>query len=193
MTEKVLTQQSGKLMPALARYYISATKKTYGVLPIIKFNKWPIFQVFEDDLRELHVPLSDYAYSTTEMLKKWVYDHKLSHLPIRVFTGDWALNKFLKVWKSESVEIVTTSNDDELLHSELMVAKLYLAESTRGYVRLSTVVDSCRPLLSLAWCEMYDSKDKRRNKFIIKAIDIICEEADITIPITTYIDLIGLV
>ena len=180
------------VQPTLVRYYIDATNKTYTMHLYVHKRNWSRFMVFEDDLRDLHVPSRDYAYTTSKLLQRWCAAHKFGFVPMNVFLGDWALSKFMKVWQSDTVNIETAPSQDDILHSELMVARMYIHESTAHYVRMMDVVNNCRKLLSPAWYELYITKDAARNKFINRVLEMLCEEYNIpsNAYITTYSDII---
>lgn len=190
MSKKDLTRYSGDVMPALAGYYISANEKTFSTRPIVHISQWGIFRVLEDDLRDLHVPIRDYAYTTIAMLKKWALSHKMRYVPIKSFSSDWALAKFLKVWQSQTVEIHPDDADADLLYSELLVARAFIRENLQHYTRLSKVVEACMSLVSKEWYELYDSKDKRRSKFVNKAIEMLCDDYNLNIIATSYNDIL---
>jgi len=193
MLQKDLKQSSlDNTMPALASAYINASLHVYGIKVTVVKSKWSRFAVFEDDLRELHIPIRDYAFTVSTILKAWCVSHKFGCVPVNVFTGDWALVRFLKVWQSKTVTIDRPSNYDELLYSELLVARMYIATLLIRYVRLSFVVEDIKAMLTSDWYHMYVSKDKRRSKFISMAIPILCEEFGVIFhdDITTYNDIV---
>lgn len=189
MQQKDSTQLS--IRPALVNCYVDAINKVFGTPIRVAKKNWFKFAVFEDDLREKGITAKEYSFTTIKMLEKWARDHHMSYLPIRIFLGDWALSKFMKLWNSVSVEMMPDEqiNEESLLHSELLVARLYIEESRTKFVRLSTIVEDCKPMLSKLWYDLYISDNIRRIKLINKAIEILCEEYHITMAVNTYYDI----
>lgn len=193
MLQKDLKQSSlDNSMPALAHMYKSAMRQIYGVDVYVMRRDYPRFAVFEDDLREEAIPIKEYAYTVGTILRKWCKFHKFKYIPVKVFTGDWALSRFMKVWQSETVTVGKPTNDDALLYSELLVGRMYVVTLLTRYVRLSSVVEDIKIMLSPEWYHMYTSKDKRRIKFVREAIVVLCEELGISNDgIETYNDVVS--
>jgi hypothetical protein len=188
MLMRDLTQASFDAKPPLVTHYMNAHRRTLGVNVFINTKQWPRFRVFEDDLRELHIPCRDYAYTVVAMLHDWLKEKHYTSVPVNVFTGDWALKKFLKVWKSESVQ--TASTVDDILDSEVFIGRMYVATNLQEYARLSQVVARYRSNVSYAWYIMYKNDASLRSKFVSKAIKLLCEEYGITVDVDNYLDIV---
>jgi len=164
--------------PQAVFHYQTATKKIYGKNVWVPTLEFPRFRVLEDDLREIGASSKDYAYTVLEVLRAWTEEHHMDHVPTRMFCGKFAMKKFLKVWKSETVSIEDTSAD-ELKHDERLVAELYLSGRLKSMnVTLDNAVSDIRPLLSKKWLEMYDNKKYR--PCLGDVIDELCAEFGIS-------------
>lgn len=162
----------------LVVHYKNANHQVFVKTPYVPKKQYGKFLVLEDDLRELGIPPRDYAYTVVIMLKKWVMDHGMDTLPIKVFCGEWAMKKFLKVYESESVVIVD-DDKDRLLYTELLIARAYIyANGKNGnVVRLGDIVEERKELLSPDWLELYYSGELRTCES--EAIDMLCVEYNV--------------
>jgi len=153
---------SGK--PQLVAYYTLSMEDVYGVYSRVARKLYDRFFSKEKELIDKGVTPKDYAYGVAIMLEKWVKDKGFSSVPVNVFLGSWAWNKFMKVHDSVSVRIdnVTSDEDVGLLWSELLVARTYIQSSLVDNTRLSDVVEDLRPLLSESWLELYEKDDRMR-------------------------------
>jgi len=158
--------------PQLVFHYTRATKKIYNKDVWVPTLEFPKFRVLEDDLREMEASSKDYAYTVLEILKTWVRNHHLSYVPVNVFCGDFAFNKFKKVYNSETVRIEETS-EAELEHSERMVAEMYISKMN-FLASVSDIVNELEPLLSKKWLNLYRSG--RYRKCFGKVLDDLCQE-----------------
>jgi hypothetical protein len=161
--------------PQLVLYYTKATEKIFGKKVWVSTMDFSKFRVLEDDLREIGASSKDYAYTVLSALQYWTKDHHMDYVPVGVFCGKFAFQKFGKIWKSETVSLIDTP-DAELRHSERMVAEMLIARNMSGQVmtNIDGVVSELRPLLSRAWLEMYDHGRYRMCSGEI--IDELCAE-----------------
>jgi hypothetical protein len=161
--------------PSLAVFYEKAHKNIYDCTTYVHNNKYSIFHVFSDDLRELKVGEREYAYTIVKLLRDWLSEKNLKVVPINVFCGDWCLRRYLKIKNSETVTITNNDKEEELLHSELTIARYYISKNLESVLRFGDAVKDIEKLLSKRWLEMYRTKTFT-NKFKYKALDIISEE-----------------
>jgi hypothetical protein len=159
--------------PALACYYESAHKHILSKKCYVREKEFSTFEVFMDDLRDLDIGCRDYAYTVVTLLEKWLKDKKFYRIPIGVSCGDWALGKFQKVDKSSYVRITEPDEDlkVEILQSELLVARTYVASNLVDVCRMKEVVKDLKPLLSKVWLE--SSKEERP---LDEVTEILCKE-----------------
>ena len=161
--------------PQLVSHYTNATYKIFGKRVWVSTMDFSKFRVLEDDLREIGVSSKDYAYTVLAALQTWTKEHHMDHVPVQMFCGKFAFQKFMKVWKSETISLAHVT-DAELKHSERMVAEMYISEvlSRNMNIAFDHVVNELRPLLSKAWLEMYDHGGYRMCSGEI--IDELCDE-----------------
>lgn len=168
---KDLTQDS--LRPQLAILYSFAHKRFFGRKYFVREEQYPQFEVMEKRLRDAGIPAKEYTYTVISMLKKWAQDKGMRSVPINVFCGEWAMGKFLKVWESKTIEAEPVKDEDVILHTELMVARMYIHRSRRGFVRLRDIVKDLEDVLDKHWLEMYEAGERRP---VTEALEILCEE-----------------
>jgi hypothetical protein len=174
--------------PPLVFHYIAAHKNLLGYKPFVHAKTYARFTVFEDDLREKQIPSRDFAYTVVKLLKKKVTENDWKCVPLNMFLGDYAIKLYQKV-SSSTVEVdYTNGNKTELLHNELLVARMFVQQNVTSdkFVRLSKVVEDIKPLLSTDWLELYESKKPRP---ISQALDILMDEYNINVA-NTYLDII---
>ena len=166
--------------PALAAYYESAHKQVLNRTCYIRKNEYPMFETFSDDLRELNIGCRDYAYAVVKLLQSWLQEKKFYRIPVNVFCGDWALNKFKKIDDSQYVRITEPEEDKtvEIVQSELLVARAYIEYNLKDVYRMKDVVKDLRPLLSKEWLEC--PEDKRP---ITEVLEMLCK--DYGLPLTS--------
>jgi len=165
--------------PQLVLAYTRATEKIYGKkvwVPTLEFSK---FWVMEDDLREMGASPREYAYTVLKSLKSWAKSHGLDYVPIKVFLGKFAFNKFVKIWNSKTIVIDDDKNDEtEVIHSELLVAEAFIEERLHGNnVSFDQTVKNLRPVLSEKWLEMYNTHRYRACSGYV--IDNLCMKYNI--------------
>jgi hypothetical protein len=160
--------------PQLVSFYISATKKVFGHGIRVSERNYSMFRVLEDDLRDIGADSREYAYTVMTMLKTWAKEHNMNFVPVKVFCGEFAYKKFLKVWKSETV-VIEDSDDFKLLYAERMVAEAFITDNMAGANRtFEQEVEDLRPMLSKEWLEMFDSGKYR--KYTGEIIDELCRK-----------------
>src|SRR4030042_5555367 len=71
--------------PPLVFHYIAAHKNLLGYKPFIHNKTYARFTVFEDDLREKHIPSRDFAYTVVKLLKKKIIENKWKCVPLNMF------------------------------------------------------------------------------------------------------------
>lgn len=150
------------LAPQLVLHYQNSMKEFYGVRPQIGKKYWDRFNVVESNLRKLGVSSKDYARTVAKMLRYWVDSRDgFKFIPVNVFLGQWAFGKFKVVHEMDYVEL-QDDEEDELLHSELLIARYYIQSNIDGdYKRMSKCVDEMKSLLSDSWLEIYSSNGWR--------------------------------
>lgn len=164
-------------MPNLASFYIKAHEEIFNVRVFVPESKYGIFRVTEDDLREHGIWPMEYAYTVVRVLKSWAKSKSMSKIPINVFCGKFALDKFRKINESETVDVIVKNVDnieEELLHNELIVARLFIQHNANcDYpIRIPDVVKQLKPMLGKHWLEAYHLGTRP----ISDAIDVLCEE-----------------
>lgn len=149
---------SGK--PKLAKAYEDANLKVYRAILLVRPEHYAKFSVREDDLVEWGIDSMLYAKTVCAMLREWAHMHKLKWIPQNTFLGNWAYERFLKVLNTTSVDLQL--DDDTMLYSELMVARVYLTEHLRGNpVRFRDVVRDLGKALDPGWLYAYHLGDRR--------------------------------
>jgi hypothetical protein len=85
------------------------------------------------------------------------------------------LGRYLSVADSQTVE-VADDEFDEMLHSELLVGRLFIAKyvETRGDFKLRDAVEELAPLLSQNWLDVYESGFNVRP--VAESVKIIAQE-----------------
>ncbi len=172
----------------LAEHYRNANGSVFGTFPFVRKEHYPKFLVMEDDLREDGISCKDYAYTVINIFRKWTIDKGMNYVPINVFLGKVAYNKFLKVYQSESVIIPTNDDKDKMLYSELLVARAYIHLNTENgnVVRLKDVVSDMKGLLYEDWLSAYDCGKGRPTS---EALDILSLEYRVR-NATNYVDIV---
>lgn len=162
----------------LSRYYRQANEEVFGVSPFIRPEYESKFSVLEDDLREMGVSPKTYAFTVVRVLQPWARNKGMKTIPINVFCGKFAFDKFLKVHKTETVEIVEEDDFDKMLYSELLVVRAYIHANTKNgnVVRLRKVVEELQPMLPAGWLEAYEC---RKGRPIREALAILAKEFDL--------------
>lgn len=159
----------------LLLHYKNANGSVFGTFPFVRPENVSKFVVMEDDLREYGIPCKEYAYTVVKILEKWARNKGLNCIPIHTFLSDFALNKFLKVYNSDSVVIPHNDDKDKILYSELLVARAYVQMNTDNgnVVRFRDIVFDMKRLLDENWLLAYDSG---KGRPISEALDILCSE-----------------
>jgi len=178
---KDLNLDLSEFLPALAGHYISAQKATFGNHLKIGINKkiYGQFRVMEDDLREKGISFRSYAYDVTKILKPWVKQKGMSHVPVNVFLGKWAYEQFMKVYKSESVIIdnIDKDKDVKLFYTEALIARYYIvAKKKDPNTKMAEVVDRIMPVLDPAWLALYELNSDKRQVVVKKVMTMLRKE-----------------
>jgi len=188
MSAKDSRQDSYNTSSLLVDHYRNASHRFLGVKPYVPKKLFPLFAVFEDDLRELSIPSRDYAYTVIKLLAKFVKDKGWKSLPVKLFLSDYGIKRYKSVASTSFVVIDTDVDDDRLFQDEMQVARLFIymnITSEGDFIRLGTVVEQLRPLLSKEWLEMYEGKSKRPD-----VVDNVAEEFGIRGNMTSYLDIV---
>jgi hypothetical protein len=174
-------------MPQLAVHYASANLDVFGVRPYVHGNIYPLFSVFEDDLRELQIPPRDFAFTIVKLKKKFVIAHGWKCMPIRVFLTNHCIKRYQDIKSTSTVEIINTDKES-LLYNELLVARIFVDRNVNGnkFVRFGEIVSEIEPMLSKEWLDLYVNNSKRPSS---EAIDILAEEYNIRVA-TSYLDIV---
>jgi len=159
-------------VPILVGYYQKASDNVFGNSPFVHQKSFKRFTFMEDKLRSLSIAPRDYADTVTAVLKKWALDKNLDHVPVHIFVSDYALNKYIKIAASESVNVVDEDGEIILLN-ELLVLRTYIHRNlTEGVVRFGDVVNDIRSIVSKDWLTVYEQKTRPTAK----ALEILSEE-----------------
>lgn len=189
MPAKVLEKRSlGE--PQLLRYYKLAMEEVYGTYVRVKKDKFTRFISKEKELLKLGVEPKDFAYGVAILLERWVREKKFKTVPVNVFLGKWADDKYMKVRNSVSVTIDPINSDESvnLLWSELLVAKTYIQSNLIKSTRLCDIVEELEPILSEDWLQLY--KDDKRLHIESLALIQLEEEYLVKNP-NSYTDIIN--
>lgn len=184
-----LRNDSSISLPPLVRHYKDAIKEVYGekTRVIIHAGEYGKFEEKQKELRDLGVPLRDYAYGVVVLLEYWVRKKGFEFLPVNVFLGDWVLSKFRKVYESEFVDFHYGDDSSELLYTELRVARYYIESSLDEVVRFRDCVEELRPVLSENW--LYAYENDVRDGLVHYALEILEGEYDVSYALS-YVDIV---
>lgn len=144
--------------PQLYTHYANAHKKIFNKPVHLPKKFWPLFSVLEDDLRNEGYDSKDYAYTIIKSLQHWAKDKKLTFIPANVFCGNWAKQRYIKIYNSKTVRIqdIETDNFVTLLHSESLAARKYISDRLAGNnMRFRESVASIQPMLNKDWLLLY--------------------------------------
>lgn len=144
----------------LARLYEDYHRRIYNNSRIRVYKKLiPDFLEFERVLRKEGISCKDYTETVLTLLKKWAEDKGMDFVPIPTFLSTFGLGRYKSVVDSQTVDVVHDNVRVELLHSELMVGRVFVSEyiNTQGNYKLRDAVQELRPILSLSWLKLYDS------------------------------------
>lgn len=172
-------------LPNTARYYIKSQWTVFNARVFVQQSSLSRFKVLSDELVDNGYDAENYAYTVSNMLKRWVMEHKFRCIPVNIFTGEWTLKKYKKVAKQQTVEIVSNETD-ELVYSEMLVAQKYI--ESKGLRKLPEIVDELFPLLSSKWIKLYE--DHTRDELVYKVLDMLCEDYGIQCSVSSYNDII---
>jgi hypothetical protein len=172
MSQKDLKQNSYN-RSQLITHYRSAAKKVFGKEPYVHPKHISKFLVFEDDLRERGIGTYDYATTVVAMLEPWARKRNINYIPVNLFLGQYALDRYMSIANSDTVTISIGDDKDEILYNELMVARLYIQKNLQDVRRLGDIVSDLRPILSKAWLDIYESGKARP---VTEALDVLCAE-----------------
>lgn len=167
----------------LARLYSKTTEDLFGVKCHIHKSKIPQFIKFEKRLHNEGISLRRYTDVVLRVLYKWALDKEVGFVPVDTFLSEFGYMRYSSVISTETLEVMDESEDKyvELLHSELMVARLYIRryiENEGGY-KFRKAVEELRPVLSSLWLLQYDSGPSSRD-VEDDALDIIANEFGVT-------------
>ena len=168
--------------------YRAATQKIYNVNVFVPKSRLNRFLQFEKSLIMHEMSPSLYTTTTLTILQKWVKQKGLDYVPINVFLGKWAMERFLKVYQSQTVEIMglDAAKHAELLHSELLVARAHMKRTIEAgqEVPMDLSVGKLKSMLSQDWLQLYRSGQERQ--VTSEALDIICYELKLRKKYSTY-------
>jgi len=161
----------------LALLYEQYHRKIFNNSRIRVYKKLiPDFLEFEKVLRDEGISYKDYTETVLKLLEKWAEDKGMDFVPIPTFLSTFGLGRYLSVVDSQTVEVVDDNEFNEMLHSELLVGRLFIAKyvETRGDFKLRDAVEELTPLLSQDWLDAYESGFIVRP--IAEAVEIIAQE-----------------
>lgn len=164
MRKKDLPQlQISSIIPQAVRHYIAANEEEYGNKPYVHKKLYPKFMVLEDDFRELGISSKDYAYVIVKLLRPIIVKKRLKCIPVNMYISDYALQRYKEFTSKEVASEIIDSTEAELEHCELLVARMLIERniSSDKFVRLSSIVEEMKPLLSDDWLKLYEDRRSR--------------------------------
>jgi hypothetical protein len=192
MLKKDSRSQSYKtsLKPSLSILYEKVHREIYRMKVFVHEDKYSCFVTCSAELRKRHMDEQKYAYAIARLLEEWLKTKNLKMIPINMFCGNWCIERYAQINNSESVDIGKENEDEEILHSELLVARYYISKNLGDDVlKFKEAVEDIQLMLSPKWLKIYKSNSSR-NKFILKAVDILSEEFSVGIS-RDYNDIVG--
>jgi hypothetical protein len=139
-------------------------RDVYGAQVYVHNKNFPLFRTLEDDLRFMRVGPRQYAYGVANALKTWVRNKKMSHVPMKVFCGDWAMTRYLKVSGYMYVDVSKIHEDDSdaiVFHDELLFARYYVDALVVGHnISITNAVDEMQSYMSEQWIDAYKDDDR---------------------------------
>lgn len=176
----------------LARLYSRATENLFGVSCHIHKNKIPQFVKFEKRLRNEGISFRNYTDVVLRVLYKWALDKEVGFVPVDTFLSEFGYMRYQSVISTESLEVMDESEDRyvELLHSELMVGRLFIRKyiETEGDYKFRNAVEELRPVLSSLWLLQYDSAPHLPRDTEDDALDILANEFGV-VTTRSYLDI----
>jgi hypothetical protein len=178
------------LKPSLSILYEKAHRELYGMKVFVSESKYKCFEECSMELRKRNMDEKKYAYAIARLLEEWLKKRNLKTIPVNMFCGDWCIERYAKISGSETVDIGKENKDEELLHSELLIARYYISKNLGDdVIKFKDAVEDLHLMLSPKWLELYKSNSSR-NKFVSKAVDILSEEFSVGIS-RDYNDIVG--
>ena len=175
--EKISKYCSGTSVPQIVLHYQHAMRDVYGVYIRVHEKNFPLFRVLEDDLRFLHIGPRKFAYGVANSLKQWVGNKGMTHVPMKVFCGEWAMTKHLKASGYMYVDIskLHEEGDDAVLfYDEMSFARFYIDALVVGHkISISDAVEEMRPYLGRQWLAAYENDE---NRPVTRVIEALCTE-----------------
>ena len=191
MSKKDLRSQLAQIdsKPSLAVQYEKVHMDIYGIKMFAPKSKYPVFSAFSSKLRENGMDEKKYSYAIARLLEEWLKTRNLKFIPISMFCGNWCFERYAKINNSETVDIGKENEDDEILYSEVLVARYYINKNLGDTVfRMRDAVAELEPLLSKKWLSNYRNNVKM-SKFMLKAVDILSDEFNVSSS-KDYVDII---
>lgn len=172
----------------LMSMYRVSTLEVYGVNVYVPKTYLDKFLNFERSLIKHEISPSLYTTTILVLLRGWCKQKRLTYVPMNTFLGKWAMERYLKVAHSKSVEILGIDAEvhAELLHSELLVARAHMRKTVEAgrAVPMENTVEELVPMLSQEWLNMWN--DKVDRPVTIEALDIIAYEYRLRKQYKTY-------
>jgi len=173
----------------LARLYSKITYNVFGVNCRIHKSKIPKFLKFEKRLHKENISLRRYTEVVLRLLYKWALGKDMTFVPVDIFLSEFAYMRYSSVISTETLEVMDESEDRyvELLHSELMVARLFIRRYIEYYgnYKFRRAVKELLPVLSPLWVERYENCESRPTE---DALEIIADEFGIH-PADNYFEI----
>jgi hypothetical protein len=174
----------------LARLYSKITYDIFGVNCRIHKSKIPKFLKFEKRLHKENISLRRYTEVVLRLLYKWAMDKDMTFVPVDIFLSEFAYMRYSSVISTKTLDVMDESEDRfaELLHSELMVGRLFIRRyiETDGGYKFRKAVSELRSILSPLWLELYDTSQSRPTE---DALEVLSAEFGI-LPADTYLDIV---
>ena len=164
----------GDEFPAIVPHYIDANKEVFGGKIYVHPASYSKLKVLQDELRERGIDYKHYTYTVIRLYGAWAKKYKRKQVPLSIFCGPKALERYLKLADKKSVEMRPT-DDGELLHSEITAATTYIELAVSGeWQPMREVVTSIEQMLSPKWIDLF--AEHKRSKLIDKALEILCNQ-----------------
>lgn len=192
MSRKGSRRRSSDIRPSSWQEYVDAHRRVFG-RPVMPKKDVYIQAFFELDVQllEMGVSSKEYAITVVTMLERWARAKGWRSIPVNVFCGKMAMERFLQVQQSKYVRIRPDKEEDELFHSELVAARYFVHKNIQNgtLVRFGDAVEEIAPMLSERWLKLYKGEGEGRRP-VPEVLEILEKEYNLTSPATSYWDIV---
>jgi hypothetical protein len=172
--QKSLLPSSFAEFPAILPHYLSANEEVFNRHVGIPPKDYNRLLTLQDELREHGIDYKDYAYTVVRLYGAWCKKWNRRQVPLSIFCGSRALQRYMKVAAKASVEMRPTG-DGKLLYSEMLVAHTYINWSLEGkWQPIRNVMDEVLVMLDRQWIVMFH--EHKRGELVDKALELLCKE-----------------